>query len=53
MSLEGHRETIQSRHEKLDKEIAKDLSSPCSDDLEISKKKKEKLALKDKLNQLS
>lgn len=52
MSLEGHRESIQIRHDQLDKEISKEVLSPCSDDLEISKKKKEKLALKDKLNRL-
>ncbi len=39
--------TLKSRHNKLEDRIAAERQHPSSDDLEISRMKKQKLALKD------
>jgi len=47
MDSSPRHKALSDRHARLDHEIAKDAASPFSDDLEISRKKKIKLSLKD------
>jgi hypothetical protein len=47
MIAEDRRRTLEQRHAKLDHEISKEAVSPFSDDIETTRKKKLKLALKD------
>jgi len=47
MDSSPRHKALSDRHARLDHEIAKDGASPFSDDLEISRKKKIKLSLKD------
>lgn len=45
--------TLEDRHAKLDGEIAKDAVSPFSGQMEVSRKKKLKLSLKDGIEGMS
>ena len=47
MEASPRHRAMSERHAKLDLEIAKDGASPFSDDLEVARKKKIKLSLKD------
>ena len=49
MALTPHVDTIRRRHDELDEEIADLVSRPSSDDLEITRLKREKLHLKDQM----
>lgn len=53
MALSAHLETLRTKHHDLDEEIKTTLKTPSPDQLRISKLKKEKLALKDQISQLS
>lgn len=49
MESDPRRQTLQARHEALNREVDKECNSPFHDDLETSRKKKLKLSLKDGL----
>ena len=47
MSLTSHIEELKRKHTELDREIAEATASPSTDDIEINRLKRRKLALKD------
>lgn len=49
MESDPRRQTLKTRHEALDREVEKECKSPFHDDLEVGRKKKLKLSLKDGL----
>lgn len=49
MSLEARVESLQQEHDRLDEVIALEIQRPGSDDLYLSKLKREKLRLKDEI----
>ena len=53
MALNAHLETLKTKHDELDEQIRTALKTPSSDDLQISKLKRMKLALKDQIESLS
>ena len=52
MSIEARLAELTAKHHELDEQITRELAHPSSDDLFISKLKREKLAIKDEINQL-
>ena len=53
MSLEERIDTLRAKHRKLDEALTKETQRPHPDDLEIHYLKKEKLKLKDEIQQLA
>lgn len=49
MNLEGHVETLDYKHHKLEEKILKESQRPYPDQYKIAKLKKEKLRIKDEL----
>lgn len=52
MSLEAHIRELESRHQKLEDQIADMMNHPSVDDLEIKRLKLEKLHLKEEIERL-
>ncbi|MBX3579055.1 MAG: DUF465 domain-containing protein [Rhizobiaceae bacterium] len=52
MSLESHLEELKRKHSDLDREIDEAQAHPSTDDLEIVRLKRRKLAIKDEMEQL-
>jgi len=52
MALEAHLDELNSKHEKLERQIEEALRHPSVDALEIARLKRKKLKLKDELNRL-
>jgi len=52
MSLASHLEELQRKHGDIDREIDEALAHPSTDDLEIARLKRRKLALKDQIERL-
>lgn len=52
MSREAHLAALGQRHDALDKEIAKELMHPATDDLKLTELKRRKLQLKDEIAKL-
>lgn len=44
-----HPDTMKKRHEELDQQIDTEVIQPGCDDLEVGRRKKERLALKDRI----
>ncbi len=53
MSLTSHLQTLKKKHENLSNAVEVAQRSPGSDDLEVSRLKKEKLYLKGEITRLS
>ncbi|MCF2904704.1 YdcH family protein [Octadecabacter sp. CECT 8868] len=53
MSLSSHLEELKRKHETLSDAVEKAQRSPGSDDLEVSRLKKEKLYLKEEITRLT
>ena len=53
MSLSSHLEELKRKHETLSDAVEKAQRSPGSDDLEVSRLKKEKLHLKEEITRLT
>ncbi|MDR6636248.1 hypothetical protein J2X72_005062 [Phyllobacterium sp. 1468] len=49
MSIENHLESLRSKHEELEQEVAALEAAPSVDSLPIAQLKKEKLQLKEKI----
>jgi hypothetical protein len=49
MSIENHLESLRSKHEELEQEVASLEAAPSVDSLPIAQLKKEKLQLKEKI----
>lgn len=52
MSLTSHIEELKRKHNQLDREIAEAIASPSTDDTEVNRLKRRKLALKDAIEKL-
>ena len=52
MSLEAHIRELESRHRRLDEQIASMMNHPSVDDLEIKRLKLEKLHIKEEIERL-
>lgn len=52
MAIEDRLGTLEDRHEALDEMIRTELSRPGSDDLQLATLKRQKLALKDRIESL-
>ena len=52
MAIEAHMETLNKRHQELDAEIANEKKHAASDDLRIIELKRQKLRIKDQLEEL-
>lgn len=52
MSLASHLEELQRKHGDIDREIGEALAHPSTDDLEIARLKRRKLAIKDEIERL-
>jgi hypothetical protein len=52
MSLASHLAELERKHGDIDREIDEALASPSTDDLEIVKLKRRKLAIKDQIERL-
>ena len=53
MSILSHIQILKQKHEKLSSEVEEAYKSPASDELYISKLKKQKLRLKEEISRLS
>lgn len=53
MSLTSHLQELKKKHDSLSDAVEKAQRSPGSDDLEVSRLKKEKLHLKEEINRLT
>lgn len=53
MALSAHLEQLQSRHGDIEHQITRELRSPAPDQVKISQLKRQKLQIKDTLNQMS
>lgn len=53
MALSAHLEQLQSRHRDIENQITRALRSPAPDQVKISQLKRQKLQIKDTLNQMS
>ncbi|PVA07360.1 YdcH family protein [Thalassorhabdomicrobium marinisediminis] len=53
MSLTSHLEELKRKHDALSEAVEKAQRSPGSDDLEVSRLKKEKLHLKEEITRLT
>ena len=52
MSLEAHIRELEAKHQRLEEEIDEMMAHPSVDDLEIKKKKLEKLHIKEEIERL-
>lgn len=52
MSLSTHLSELNEKHKLLERKIAESLARPSADELEIGRLKREKLKLKDRINEL-
>ena len=52
MAIKAHMETLNKRHEELETAIATEVKHPASDDLRIIALKRQKLRIKDQLEEL-
>jgi len=52
MSLASHLAELQRKHGDLDRQLDEAISSPSTDDLEIARLKRRKLAIKDEIERL-
>ena len=52
MALDAHVAELTDKHRALEKQIENEMARPSSDDLEITKLKREKLRIKDELERL-
>ena len=52
MAMKAHLETLTLRHEKLDATIAAETKRPSHDDLKLVELKRQKLRIKDQLEEL-
>ena len=52
MALDAHVAELTDKHSALEKQIENEMARPSSDDLEITKLKREKLRIKDELERL-
>lgn len=52
MSRENHLATLEQRHDALDKEIAREMLYPATDELKLAEMKRRKLQLKDEIEKL-
>ena len=52
MSLSTHLSELTEKHKLLERRIAESLARPSTDELEIRRLKREKLKLKDRINEL-
>ena len=52
MTLAGHLAELSERHRLLELKIQEEMARPGSDDLQISRLKKEKLKIKDEMTKL-
>lgn len=53
MSLESHIAELRRKHTEIEREIDEALGHPSVDDLEISRLKRRKLAIKDEMEKLN
>jgi hypothetical protein len=52
MTLAGHLAELSEKHRALERKLQEAISSPGSDDIEISRLKREKLKIKDEMTKL-
>ena len=52
MAMKAHMETLTQRHQELETTIAAEIKSPGHDDLHIVELKRQKLRIKDQLEEL-
>jgi hypothetical protein len=52
MTLAGHLAELSEKHRVLERKLQEAISSPGSDDIEISRLKREKLKIKDEMTKL-
>lgn len=52
MSIQSHLQELKRRHEALDQELARELSSPATDSARVAAIKRKKLVLKDEMMRL-
>jgi hypothetical protein len=52
MSMENHLAMLEQRHDALDKEIAREMLHPATDELKLAELKRRKLQLKDEIEKL-
>ena len=52
MAIKAHMETLNKRHQELETAIALEVKHPASDDLRIIELKRQKLRIKDQLEEL-
>ena len=52
MSLQSHVAELERRHDALDREIAKELVHPASNELKLAEMKRRKLQMKDEIVKL-
>jgi len=53
MAISAHLETLQTKHMTLDEKIQRELRSPMPDNIRVQRLKKQKLQIKDTINQFS
>ncbi|GGX69171.1 hypothetical protein GCM10011309_18890 [Litorimonas cladophorae] len=53
MAVTAHLETLQSKHTNLEQKIQAELRSPLPDNIRVSQLKKEKLHIKETIQQFS
>lgn len=52
MNTKAHLASLERKHNELEKEISKEMSTPSTDDFVITNLKRQKLALKDEIEKL-
>lgn len=52
MAIKAHMETLSKRHEELEAAIASEIKSPAHNDLRVVELKRQKLKIKDQLEEL-
>ena len=52
MSLESHLAELERKHGEVDRELGEAMAHPSMDDLEISRLKRRKLAIKDEMEKI-
>jgi len=52
MALEAHLQELDSKHKRIEREIEQALAHPSTDDLTVTRLKREKLRLKDEITRL-
>lgn len=53
MAVSAHLETLHTKHTTLEQKIQAELRSPLPDNIRVSQLKKQKLQIKDTINQFS